>query len=122
MTDYREKFVKAEEEALSLIDELKLLKKEASDYNSASISLQNTQEKVEKLVSEFLRIAKEEQDLINSIKEIDTESIVQEIEKNRTKIEDSSKYQNFVFSKQLFFFYVIIGLNIILGILLIIFR
>ncbi len=114
MTDYREKFLEAEQQALSLVGELESLKKEALDYKSASGSLQKTQEKIEILINNLSSIVIEEQNLIKAIKDIGTQKIIDEIE-------EISKNQQSYFSKFFLFIYILLGLNIILGILIIVF-
>ena len=122
MTDYREKFLEAEQQALSLVDQLKSLKKEASDYKTASGSLQKTQEKIEALIRDLSSVIEEERNLVKAIKEIGTDKIIEEIEKNRLSLEEVSSNQAQLLSRLFLFIYGIAGLIVIIGILTIVFR
>lgn len=122
MSEYHEKFLEAEKQASNLVKQLEDLKKETGSYKDASGQLDLIGEKIGELINDFSLLVNEEKNLINTLKEIGTEKIFEEIELNRTIFNEKMDVQNNLFSKLFIFIYLIIGINVLIGILLIIFK
>ena len=76
MNDYREKFVEAENQASKLLDQLELLKIASEKKLTATESLTATRDEVHSLLDAATKIIKENQSLISTLKDIDTEKIL----------------------------------------------
>ena len=76
MNDYRERFVEAEDQASKLLDQLELLKIASEKKLSATESLKATRDEVHSLLDAATKIIRENQSLISTLKDIDTEKIL----------------------------------------------
>ena len=121
-SEYREKFLDAEKKASDLVNQLEALKNESVNYKNAKDNLSDVTIKIANLISKFSGIVSEEENLINAIREIGTEKIVEMIRQNKITFEEKISAQEKHISKLFTFFYITIGLVAVTGVLVIIFR
>jgi len=122
MSEYRDKFIEAEEQASKLVSHLIELKNEAVNYKNAKSTIEKTQERISVLVEKFSSVIEGENNLVKTLREIGTDQIIEKIEKTKSSLEEKINAQNALITKLITFIYVIIGLNIILGLLILFLR
>ena len=94
ISEYRKKFLEAEELANELVQQLESLKKESGSYKNANNILETTQEKLAELILTFTNVVSEEKRLIETIKEIGTEKVISTIIETKDSL--SENQQKFV--------------------------
>jgi hypothetical protein len=115
MSQYREKFLEAEEKASQLIIQLEELKKSSNQYRTASESLDKTREEIGPFITSLTSIVKEASGLIQTLKEIDTGRIISEVNNVQSRIKEITKSQSTQFSKLIKLSYIVIGILIVIG-------
>ena len=79
MTDYREQFLTAEEQANRLVEQLQALKAEVKNYEEARLSLEGIQQLLSGLVPEIAQSAEETRKVITELGNIGTPEILARI-------------------------------------------
>jgi len=80
MTDYRERFLEAEEKAVDLVTQLDALKKEAMSYHDAASTLKDVHDALLKMLDEQEEIAFNLRNVIKTLLEIRTPEILENLD------------------------------------------
>lgn len=82
MSDYQEKFLEIEKSANILVDRLEDLKKATERHLESAELLNEARDDIQSLVTEICDLSKQGKIIIHTLKEIDTQKIISDIEKN----------------------------------------
>jgi len=129
MTTYREKFLEAENQANQLAGQLAKLKEETLNYREAGESLTKSQEKIADLVSELELVLIDQRELIDVLREIGTEEIINTIDSNissmskeLTLIQEQNEVHRAISQRMLIFVYACLALIVIVGVLVVVIK
>lgn len=93
MENHREKFIKAEERANRLADQLQELKNEAESYQQASAALGSSKDRLLDLIDTIETVVEEERNLIEALEKIGLQEILDRITKSEESIQSEVKSQ-----------------------------
>lgn len=119
MTDHKERFLEAEEQASRLAAQMQELKSKIDAHEEATSSLNEARNAIASLTGELAEISQELPAVISTLSEIGTPAILQSVETSRTNLSNSIK-AGFERISRLLWITIVLSVTILFGLLVLI--